>query len=248
MLELERAGMIHVSKTGGLPQKKQYLDEAKGVPLQNIWTDIEKVSGSQKVGYPTQKPLELYERIIRASSNPGDLVLDPFAGCATTCVAAERLGRKWIGVDIWPKTHKVTLDRLKRECWLATDLDNRPDLLAPAGVVELHKEPPKRTDVGTAAAPHLSTPKGLARAKRMPRDEAIKLLIERDGPKCRGCDRVFDSPRYFEVDHVVPRADRGSDDISNLQLLCGPCNNTKSHRYTLAGLREQNRKSGFMAA
>ena len=156
MRELETDGRIYVPKKGGgVPRYKIYLAESKGIPLQNIWTDIEKVGGNQKVGYPTQKPLALYERIIRASSNPGDLVLDPFAGCATTCVAAEKLGRSWIGIDVWEKTHDVTMDRLKRECWLATDSDGRPDLLAPVGVVELYNDPPVRADIDAAASPSL---------------------------------------------------------------------------------------------
>ena len=72
-----------------------FLDESRGVPVQDFWTDINSLSGthSERIGYPTQKPLALLERIIQASSNPGDVVLDPFCGCATACVAAENLGR-----------------------------------------------------------------------------------------------------------------------------------------------------------
>ena len=67
------------------------------------------------MGYPTQKPLALYERIIQASSNPGDVVLDPFCGCATTPIAAERLGRQWIGMDLWNEAHAIILKRLQDE-------------------------------------------------------------------------------------------------------------------------------------
>ena len=72
------------------------------MPLQDIWLDINPLSGSEKekLGYPTQKPLSLLERIISASSNPGDVVLDPFCGCGTTVHAAQKLGRQWIGIDI----------------------------------------------------------------------------------------------------------------------------------------------------
>ena len=80
-------------------------------------TDINSLQSSvqERTGYPTQKPLALYERIIKASSNPGDMVIDPFAGCATTCVAAERLGRQWVGIDIWEGAHGLVLDRLRSE-------------------------------------------------------------------------------------------------------------------------------------
>lgn len=85
----------------GVPYVKSYLDEQKGRPIQNIWTDIRMTkSGAERLGYPTQKPLALLERIIRASSNKGDLVLDPFCGCGTAVHAAQRLERRWIGIDI----------------------------------------------------------------------------------------------------------------------------------------------------
>ncbi len=76
----------------------------------------------ERTGYPTQKPLALYERIIKASSNEGDIVLDPFAGCATTCVAAERLGRQWVGIDLWEKAHEVVVNRLRKEVGLFGDV------------------------------------------------------------------------------------------------------------------------------
>jgi DNA modification methylase len=90
-----------VFRSTGMPTYKRYLDEMPGVPLQDIWTDIRLQSGSkERLGYPTQKPLALLERIITASSNPGDVVLDPFCGCGTAVDAAQRLGRQWIGIDI----------------------------------------------------------------------------------------------------------------------------------------------------
>ena len=81
-------------------RRKKYLKDAKGVPIQDLWEDIPAARGNERLGYPTQKPLALMERIIKASSNPGDIVLDPFCGCGTTLHAAETLGRKWIGIDI----------------------------------------------------------------------------------------------------------------------------------------------------
>ncbi len=83
-----------------MPGYKRYLDEMEGVPLQNDWKDLKPVSGKEKLGYPTQKPVALLERIIAASSNPGDVVLDPFCGCGTTVHAAQKLGRQWLGIDV----------------------------------------------------------------------------------------------------------------------------------------------------
>jgi hypothetical protein len=107
------AGRIVFRKTG-MPVYKRYLDEQPGVPLQDIWTDIRLQAGSrERLGYPTQKPLELLERIIHASSNPGDTILDPFCGCGTAIVAAQKLQRRWIGIDITYLAIAVMRARLK---------------------------------------------------------------------------------------------------------------------------------------
>jgi len=89
-------------KKGGTPSFKQYLDDLKGVSLQDIWTDIPPISSraKERLGYPTQKPEALLERIIQSSSNEGDRILDPFCGCGTTISVAQRLNRSWIGIDI----------------------------------------------------------------------------------------------------------------------------------------------------
>lgn len=100
MDKMYEEGRIEFRRTG-MPVYKRYLDEQPGVPVQDVWTDIRLTSAdSERLGYPTQKPVALLERIIEASSNPGDLVLDPFCGCGTTVDSAEKLGRKWIGIDI----------------------------------------------------------------------------------------------------------------------------------------------------
>ncbi len=89
-------------KPGGIPEFKRYLDEQPGVPLQDIWTDLDPINAraAERLGYPTQKPEALLERIIGSSSNPGDIVLDPFCGCGTTIAVAQRLGRRWVGIDV----------------------------------------------------------------------------------------------------------------------------------------------------
>ncbi len=91
---------LYFPKSGGPPRYKRYLDEMPGVPLQNAWNDIRPVPKNEYLGYPTQKPLALLERIVAASSNPGDVVLDPFCGCGTAVHAAQKFGRRWIGIDI----------------------------------------------------------------------------------------------------------------------------------------------------
>ena len=99
---LDQAGLVYWPPQGSIPQQKRYLDESPGVPLQDIIYDIRPIGAhaKERLGYATQKPVALLERIISASSKEGDLVLDPFCGCATTIEAAHRLGRRWIGVDI----------------------------------------------------------------------------------------------------------------------------------------------------
>ncbi len=110
------AGRIVQTRPGNVPRYKRYLDEQKGKRLNNIWVDIPNLTARSKerIGYPTQKPLALLERIIGASSNPGDMVLDPFCGCATTCVAAERLKRQWIGIDLSPKSYELVKSRFEQ--------------------------------------------------------------------------------------------------------------------------------------
>ena len=114
MQRLIDQGRIVQTRPGAVPQYKRYLDEMPGVPLQNLWDDISVINNRSKemIGYPTQKPLALLERIILTSSNPGDTVLDPFCGCGTAVHAAEKLGRKWIGIDITYVALKVIRDRL----------------------------------------------------------------------------------------------------------------------------------------
>lgn len=100
---LEAKGRIHwPKKRGGMPRLKVYPEDAPGVPTQDIWTDIKTMHNlsTERLGFPTQKPVALLERILAASSNPGDVVLDPFCGCGTTIEAAQKMGRAWIGIDI----------------------------------------------------------------------------------------------------------------------------------------------------
>ena len=115
MQELINSGMVVQTSAGGVPQRKQYLDEGKGVSMQTVWDDVSALhaQASERQGYPTQKPEALLERIIAASSNEGDIVLDAFCGCGTTIVVAERLKRRWIGTDITYQSISLVLRRLE---------------------------------------------------------------------------------------------------------------------------------------
>ena len=220
--------------------------ESTGVRQDDIW-DVNRVAPVNQV-YPTQKPIALYERIIKASSNPDDVVLDPFAGCATTCVAAEHHGRRWVGIDIWDKAHHVVIDRLKNEGLLAGPGENTGGVLQ-FGEIVYTADPPTRTDDGEHAAPTLRTKVKMFEPSgpKMTRDDMYKHLLSQHGVKCQGCDRTFDDPRYLELDHNTPRSDNGINHISNRILLCGPCNRLKSNTFTLTGLRRKNKKLGYMA-
>jgi site-specific DNA-methyltransferase (adenine-specific) len=118
MEELYKAGRIVQSKPGAVPRQKRYLDEGKGVPVGTIWDDIGPIQGQggESLGYPTQKPLALLDRILSISSNPNDIILDAFCGCGTALVAAQNLGRQWIGIDVSPTACRVMAKRLKDVC------------------------------------------------------------------------------------------------------------------------------------
>ncbi len=235
-------GRIELGRTGNakLRGRITYLDDNLGQKAQSVWTDIYRIgnTANERTGYPTQKPLALYERIIGASSNPGDIVLDPFCGCATTPIAAERLGRQWVGMDIWDGALDAVRQRMA---------DNRQLIADPDPQIHYVTKPPVRTDSGEAAVLTLRTPTGRARQRYTPpRQQHGRLLLD-VGAFCQGCGRDYNfDPRVLEVDHIRPKSDGGSDAYDNLTLLCPPCNKAKLDRMTLTGLQEQNRRDGYL--
>ena len=168
----------------------------------------------ERTGYPTQKPLTLLERIIHASSSQGDIVLDPFCGCATACVAADRLNRQWVGIDISSKAVELVNMRLQQAM----------GSLFHHGYVTARTDIPKRTDID---------------APRPYRQNKHVLFGQQEG-LCAGCKGDFPF-KLFEVDHKVPQSRGGTDHLDNLQLLCSSCNRIKGNRpqeYLIARLKE----------
>ena len=172
-----------------------------GIP-RDVWY-ISHLTGSnkEKTGYPTQKPLAILYRIIKASSDEGDVVMDPFCGCATTCVAAQQLQRKWIGIDIEKQSVNVLIQRLSEapgrlfRDFVATD------------------QIPKRSDLREV----------------LPSESVKQQLYKQQEGKCNACGREFEI-WDFEIDHIVPKSKCGGDYYENYQLLCGSCNRIKGDR------------------
>ena len=195
---------IYKNKDGS--ERRSYLKKDRGASIGSVWTDIpsfQKVNNTgENTGYPTQKPLALLDRIIKASSNEGDVVLDPFCGCATTCVAADRLQRNWIGIDISGKAAELVVERIKADQGLFQEIIARTDI-------------PKRTDLGNI--PRYNAPQNKTR-----------LYGEQEG-YCNGCGEHFQM-RNLEVDHIIAETNGGTDHIGNLQLLCSHCNRVKGDR------------------
>ena len=217
----------HYREKGKVPED-YWLEDRDGM------TPVGRLK-NERTGYPTQKPLALYERIINASSNEGDVVLDPFAGCATTCVAAERLGRQWIGIDINEEATGVIRDRLQSEVTGSMAWDT---------LVKTPDEPPMRTDGGAPAAPELRIISRKRNARRWSVKEVREILIGEDGQRCQGCGWEPPYPDYLQIDHKKPRSLGGEDERDNYTLLCDPCNRLKSNKLTLTELRDARVKEG----
>ena len=185
---------------------QEYVSEKREKAMRDVWNiSILNSQSKERVGYPTQKPLALLERIIAASSQEGEMVLDPFCGCATTCVAAEKLGRQWIGIDVSKKAYDLVKIRLDKE------VSDESDLFKHQNKVIYRTDVPQRTDVVEVAN----------------KIQAKHLLYEQQEGICSGCKVHFEY-RHFEVDHLVPKSKGGGEHIENLQLLCSHCNRIKS--------------------
>ena len=215
-----------------------FSDPKNEKKIDNVWLyPFIRGNSKESTGYPTQKPIAMYKRMIAASSNPGDIVLDPFAGCATTCVAAEQLGRRWIGIDIREEAGGAIRERLEREVNGSMAWDD---------IVRTPTEAPERTDDGEPAAPELVLESPKPNARRISVREAREMLIVRDGLRCQGCGWEPQWADYLQIDRNRPKSLEGADDMDNLALLCDPCNRKKSNRLTLTELRIARAAEGRM--
>ncbi|MDR0789677.1 MAG: HNH endonuclease [Bacteroidales bacterium] len=200
--ERKEQGILHRFKKGEEPVlvSDKNLDE-QGVRENDVWQiPFIAPSAKERTGYPTQKPLALLHRIIKASSNEGDIVLDPFCGCATTCVAAQQLDRKWIGIDIEKQAVNILIERLSNDAGFFKDFVNTSLV-------------PQRTDI-KIEEPSVSVKE--------------RLYKEQNGI-CNGCGTQFEV-RNMEIDHIIPKSKGGGDYYENYQLLCGSCNKIKGDR------------------
>ncbi len=174
-------------KGGGTPNPN-------GKRMHDVWR-IPTINNmaKERTGYPTQKPLKLLERIIKASSNEGDIVFDPFCGCATAMVASQQLNRKWIGIDIEAKASELVIDRLSNDAGMFSDFIHRLGI-------------PIRTDVK------------LEDFQDTKNKKKIKERLAKDfGKICNACG--MDNYENLEIDHVLPKSKGGQDTYSNYQLL-----------------------------
>ena len=246
----QKDGLIVKTKTGGY-RKKDYLCEREGKLVADIWVDnaVAPMQGKAKerADYPTQKPLALLHRIIKASSNKGDIVLDPFCGCATACVAAAELDRKWIGIDISEAAEERMRERMTDEQMSKKGavLENVKESWAKAKIWHVDEIPEHKDPESKILGP------GLPKRKLDPGFDApfhktdankAKLYHEQDG-KCRFyefCGHEVGTNR--DVDRIIPGKRGGQYVWDNVQLLCRDCNATRGPRTmqeTERNLREE---------
>ena len=203
----------------GIGRETIFEEDEKGVYAEVVMRDVWDISyinsqARERTGYPTQKPLALLKRIIEASSDKQGIVFDPFCGCATTCVAAQILGRKWVACDIEKTAGKLIKKRMDKELGMFFD-------------GKILTELPSRTRNDLTNEENELF--GDVKIDRYNSRYNKYKLYGQQGGICNGCAQKFDF-KIFEVDHINPRSNNGTDHISNLQLLCPPCNRSKGGR------------------
>lgn len=216
MEQWDKDGRLYFPKElKGRIQRKRFLDELKGKPVQNLWDDIEMISSqsTERLGYPTQKPLALLERIVRASSAKGEVILDAFCGCGTTLMVAQREKRKWIGIDISPTACRVMAKRLEDNFNIEEGKDFHVRDL-PKSAEELRQYPPFEFQNWAVNAI------GGIPSRMKVRDGGIDgkvYPVELEKGKAEGMDLFGEIDRYIPVQ--VKRTDQvGRPDIENFEV------------------------------
>ena len=224
MKRLDAEGRIFYTRNG-MPRLKRYLDESKGMPAQDLWTDVEALRSwhDEKLGYPTQKPEALLERIIAASSNEGDIVLDPFCGCGTTITSAQKLKRQWIGIDITNLAITLIRSRL-------TD-----------------------TFAGNVEYEVIGEPVSLPDAAKLAADDpyqfqwwALGLVGARPVEETKGADKGIDGRIYFHIGdgktrQIILSVKAGHVTVSHVRDLRGVLDREKADMGVLISLEEPTR-------
>ena len=213
---------------------RTYLDDMQGSPVPSWWTDIpslgQTISKERCEGWTTQKPLKLYTRLVKACTNPGDLVIDPFCGCATTLIAAENAGCRWIGMDIdksrvaliEPQLAKLATQDLWKEDFQIIEIKSKKDL-------------PKRKDNKPSKK----------KMEALKDQLALKQRKFKNYHYCEICGHPFPYD-YLEIDHIHPKADGGGWELHNLQLLCSRCNRRKGSTKTNEQVRKELAAEGLL--
>ncbi len=226
MQRLHDEGRLVYTKSGA-PRYKRYLDEMPGTPVTTIWDDIPFINSQaqERLGYPTQKPEALLERIVAASSNPGDVVLDPFCGCGTAVAAAQKLGRSWIGIDI---TH-LAINLVKHRLFNAFGTEARYDVIG---------EPVDLTGAGSLAA---SDPNQF-------QWWALGLVGARPAEQKKGADKGIDGRLYFHDEstggttkQIIFSVKAGKTGAAHLRDLLGVLDREKAQIGVLISLQEPTR-------
>lgn len=272
---LDQAGLVRFSRNGR-PSIIRPVEADAGTKVNSLWDDIKLLSAtsSERTGYATQKPLALYERIIAASSNEGDVVLDVFAGCATTAVAAQNLKRQWIACDMAYRSWTMLKRRFYLSGYALSGMTSSTQQAL--GVHQPALQEAKSQTIGPHnlpirddSDPAIHYPLGASGGRRgrvptqtaswsgrISKEDAKRLLIDRFGPVCWGCGYEPRRPNgtlddtLLEVDHIRARrptaGSPGDDELYNLALLHRTCNGIKRNSMTLEQLREHNALNGLL--
>ena len=259
-------GLVVQSSPGAVPRLKRYLDEMPGNPVDTLWDDIKPLQANarERTGYPTQKPVALAERIIATSSNPGDVVLDCFAGCAYTAVAAERLGRQWAACDINPRAWTVFKRQFNKPTLAlltCNDLTTGQQVLGDNPTVTIHgpNQLPERTSPELEQKIRdipLPERKFKVPASLIPEPEMLEKLLELSGYMAWCCGfanrkpdgSIIKTTRNFHLDHIAPKSKEGtSNEIQNRAPMCPYHNIRKNNRQVaLSQYRQEIAYAGEM--